>query len=290
VKLIVKFNLALLFTCVLGLACASVVSQRLLQDQARAEALQAASLMLEAAMATRSYTGSNVVKLLETQMKYTFMPESIPSFAATEVLNRVREQFPGYSYKEAMLNPTNPRDRVVEWEADVVNDFRNDPKRTEIVGERDTPTGRMLYLARPIRITDPNCLGCHATAATAPRTIVDRYGPANGFGWKLNETVGAQIIAVPTSVHTEHAQRTFVLFMTSMAAVFAAVFVVLNVMLTLLVIRPVTAVADIAERLSLGDEGVPDFPRARRDEIGALVRAFARMQVSLRNAIAMIEA
>jgi len=40
------------------------------------------------------------------------------------------------------------------------------------------------------------------------------------------------VIAVPTSVHTEHAQRTFVLFMTSMAAVFAAVFVVLNVMLS----------------------------------------------------------
>jgi hypothetical protein len=54
-------------------------------------------------------------------------------------------------YKEAALNPTNPRDRAVDWEADIINTFRNHPGAAkELVGERDTPTGRSLYLARPI--------------------------------------------------------------------------------------------------------------------------------------------
>jgi HAMP domain-containing protein len=289
-KLIVKFNLVLLVTCALGLGCAAVVSQQLLKERARAEALQAARLMLASAMATRNYTSKNLVRLLSFQMRYNFVPESVPSFAAVEIFDAVHQQFPDYSYREALLNPMNPRDRVVEWEADVVNQFRSDSSRAEIIAERETPTGKMLFLARPIRITDPNCLGCHTTPEAAPRTLVERYGTANGFGWKLNETVGAQIISVPASVHTEHARLTFITLMASIAGVFVVVFVVLNLMLTVLVIRPVTTVATIAERLSLGQENVPDFPRARRDEVGALVQAFSRMRTSLRKAISMIEA
>ena len=77
-----------------------------------------------------------------------------PAFSATEVLKNLREMRPEYSaffYKEATLNPTNPRDRAADWEADIVQKFRNDSGTHEIVGERATPMGDSLYLARPIR-------------------------------------------------------------------------------------------------------------------------------------------
>jgi hypothetical protein len=48
-----------------------------------------------------------------------FFPQSIPFYASTENFNYFRGQYPEYSYKEAALNPTNPRDRTVDWEADV---------------------------------------------------------------------------------------------------------------------------------------------------------------------------
>ena len=35
------------------------------------------------------------------------------------------KKYPDYSYKEAALNPTNPRNRAVDWESDIVNTFRN---------------------------------------------------------------------------------------------------------------------------------------------------------------------
>jgi protein-histidine pros-kinase len=287
-KLIVKFNLVLLVVAALGFAATAALSYRMLQDKARAETIQNARLMIEAASATRSYTDTNIVRLLETQMKYAFLPESVPSFAATEAFNALRKTMPAYSYKEATLNPTNPRDRTADWEADVVNQFRQDPKQRELVGERDTPTGPSLYLARPITITDSNCLACHDTAATAPKTVIDKYGAANGFGWKLHETVAAQIVSVPTQVHSDAARATFFAFMGSVAAIFAAVFVVLNALLTFLVIRPITRLSAIAERVSLGDAEAPEFDATGTDEIGALGRAFARMRTSVQKAFELI--
>ena len=90
-----------------------------------------------------------------------FFPQSIPFYASTEIFNYFRGQYPDYSYKEAALNPTNPRDRTVDWEADVVNIFRNDPARTEVTGHRDTPDGASLYFCAPIHVDDASCLTCH---------------------------------------------------------------------------------------------------------------------------------
>jgi hypothetical protein len=42
-----------------------------------------------------------------------FFPQSIPFYASTENFNYFRSRYPDYSYKEAALNPTNPRDRTV---------------------------------------------------------------------------------------------------------------------------------------------------------------------------------
>ena len=288
-KLTTKFNVVLLSIGLVSLLATAAVADRVLNETARAAALQNARIMLEAAMAARSYTNTNVVKLLETQMKYTFLSESVPSFAASEVLNLLRQQLPEYAYKEALLNPTNPRDRVTDWESDVVHEFRNDAQRGEIIGERDTPTGRMLYLARPIRINDGNCLACHHTPESAPPTLIERYGPSNGFGWKLHETVGAQIITVPVVRHLERAHATLIIFMGAIAALFVAVFIVLNVMLRLLVIRPITRLSAIAEQVSLGEDDVPAFPDGGADEIGALGRAFTRMRTSLQKAITLLD-
>jgi hypothetical protein len=136
-----------------------------------------------------------------------FFPQSIPFYGSTENFNYFRGQYPNYSYKEAALNPTNPRDRTVDWEADVVNIFRNDPARTEVTGHRGTPDGASLYFSAPIRVDDASCLTCHSTPETAPVEMVKFYGTANGFGWKLNDVIGAQIVSVPAKLADASAER-----------------------------------------------------------------------------------
>ena len=196
---------------------------------------------------------------------------------------------PDYSYKEATLNPTNPRNRAADWEADVVNIFRNTPATAEVIGERDTPAGRSLYLSRPIQIKNKRCLDCHSTVEAAPKTMLDLYGNANGFGWKMDEVIGAQIVSVPMTVPIERARNTFRTFMGSLAAVFVAIFVLLNLMLYTMVIRRVTHLAGIADQVSLGNMDAGEFKARSKDEIGVLTEAMGRMKASLVQAMKMLE-
>jgi HAMP domain-containing protein len=288
-KLLLKFNLIFLLIFAAGLAAIGRVSWTLLERNARDEIAQNARLLMDAALATRNYTVGQVAPLLQTQLKYTFLPQTIPAYSATEVFNDLRKKHNEYGYKEAVLNPTNPRDRAVEWESDIITQFRNNKDSTELVGDRDTPTGRSFYVARPIRITNPPCLVCHSTIDAAPPTMIERYGPANGFGWTLNEVVGAQIISVPTRVPLERANQAFSLFISSTGAVFVVIGVVLNLMLWLMVIRPVGKLSQFADRVSLGELEIPEFKRTSRDEIGVLARSIGRMRTSMVQAMKMLD-
>ena len=290
-RLIVKFNLVFILVFLLGLAAAGYVSHELLQKNARDEIVQSARLVMESALANRAYTSTQVGPLLQTQMKYSFLPQSVPAYSATEVFNGMRKKFPEYAYKEATLNPTNPRNRANDWEADIVHQFRNASETPEMVGERDTPNGKSFYIARPIQIKQESCLACHSTVDAAPKTLVDRYGPANGFGWKLNEVIGAQIVSVPTDVPIARANRAYKTFMVSLTAVFAFIFIALNLMLWYMVIRPVTQLSKLADQLSQGDNmDAPDFKVRSGDEIGVLTQSFNRMKKSLAQAMKMLDA
>jgi len=288
-KLLLKFNLVFLIVFLVGLATTGALTRRMLERNAQDEVLQNARFLFDKALAVRSYTSTQVAPLLETQMKYGFLPQSIPAFSATEVLGKLQKNHPEFSYKEATLNPTNPRDRAVEWEADVIGEFRKAADPKEFVGQRDTPSGRALYIARPIRITDGACLRCHSTIEAAPRTLVEKYGPANGFGWQLNEVVGAQIVSVPMAIPMARAQAAWTLFMGMLSAVFATIAVVLNLMLWWLVIRPVARLSGIADRVSRGEMGAPAFNASTRDEIGRLAASFTRMRKSMVQALRLLE-
>ncbi|HMV53421.1 MAG TPA: DUF3365 domain-containing protein [Rhodocyclaceae bacterium] len=287
-KLIVKFNLVLLMVFLLGMAATAYVSHELLHANARSEIRENARILMDSALAVRKYTSEQIKPLLETQMKYEFLPQSVPSYSATEYFSEIHRKFPEYSYKEAALNPTNPRDRAADWEADIVHAFRSDDAKTEVFGERDTPNGRTLFLARPLKIKDPACLLCHSTVEIAPKTMLDKYGTANGFGWNLNETIGAQVVSVPMQVPIERANNAFKVFMALFGMVFAFLFVSMNLLLWLLVVRPVNRLARIADQVSLGDMDAPEFVVKGRDEIARLGESFNRMKKSLVQAFKMI--
>jgi len=280
-KLIVKFNLVFLLLFFLAVVACGYVSRELLQKNAREEIAESARLLMANALAVRAYTSTQIKPLLDTQMKYTFLPQSVPAYSATQVFHKLREHYPEYSYKEAMSNPTNPNDKAKDWEQDLINHFNNDARTSEVFGERDTPDGKVLYFARPLKISDPSCLQCHSTVDVAPRTMVEAYGPANGFGWKVNDIVGAQVVSVPTAVPLARAQAAFKTFMLSLVGVLVAIAVVLNLLLWWMFIRPVTKISALADRVSMGDLEAPDFVVRSHDEIRTLSESLARLRKSL---------
>jgi protein-histidine pros-kinase len=283
-----KFNLVLLAVFVTGLGVTGYVSYELLHRNAREEVLRNAGVMMEAALSMRSYTVGQVRPNLAVDPD-KFLPQSVPAFGATEIMTLLQKKYPDYAYKEATLNPTNPRNRAVEWENDIVRVFRGDPSQTEISGMRETPTGRSLYLARPLQIKDPACLSCHTSAEMAPASMVKIYGSSNGFGWKLNEVVGAQVVSVPMGLPIRNANRAFVTFMSSLTVVFAVLFVLLNMMLTALIVQPITQLSEAADQISRGKVDIAELPAKGKDEVSQLGQAFNRMRRSLEKAISLID-
>ncbi len=284
-----KFNLVMLAAFIVGLALAAAYSYSLIRDVARRQVLQEASIMIDEASAVRGYTDREIGPLLADQSKIRFLPQTIPFFAAQSVFRGLQSRYPDYAYKEAALNPTNPADRATDWQADIIGDFQHDPHRAEVITERDTPTGPTLNLARPVQVSDRGCLACHSTPQAAPPSMVDLYGTDHGFGWKLGDVVAAQIVTVPMRVAVERANRVFLLFIGGLAVIFAVVLILLNVLLHVLIIRPVRRISAAATDVSLGNLDAPEFAPRGRDEIASLATSFNRMRRSLVNAMRMLE-
>lgn len=288
-KLLVKFNLVFLLVFLVGLTASTLIARSLLRQAAKEQVVDTARLLMTGANGVSTYTATQIKPLLETQMKYTFLPQSIPAYSAAEVIEHLQKTYPDYAFKSAMLNPTNPRDRAVAWEEDIVRTFKQHADLKEFIGERETPTGTALYIARPIALTNPGCLACHSTPEAAPKTLTDKYGPANGFGWTLNEPLGAQVVSVPLTLPLQQADRQLMVVVGVLAGVFLLIGAALNLMLYRLVIRPVRTLAGIADRVSLGEFEAPEFAVKSQDEIGVLSDSFNRMRTSLAHAMKMLE-
>ena len=253
------------------------------------DSLQNARIMMEGASAIRTYTSESVSPLLQQQMKVEFLPYAIPSFAAQTNFRLVQRKLPEYSYREPTLNPTNPNDKAVDWEAEIINEFRDYPDKSELVMTRETPAGPFLTLARPLKVASERCLVCHSTAEKAPPTMTALYGSQNGFGWKLGEIVGAQVVSIPLAVPLARAQRTFLLFVAALVGTFIVVIILVYALLSFIVVKPVKEISDMASEVSLGKLNAPELVSRSRDEIGSLAASFNRMRRSLQESLKMLE-
>lgn len=284
-----KFNLVLLVAFLVGLALAAALSWRIVQENARREVQQQALLMMAQAIAVRDYTTDEIDPLLAEQLKVRFLPHSIPFWAAQTVLRTMGKNFPDYTYKEAALNPTNPADKATDWQGAIIGDFSQNPSLAQLTTTRDTPTGPILTFSRPIRVNDKSCLQCHSVPSAAPQTMIDLYGTANGFGWKLGDVIGAQVVSVPMSVALSRADAAFKFYLGGLVVIFLVIFVLLNLMLHFVIVQPVRRISGIASEISLGNMDAPEFTVRGRDEIASLAESFNRMRRSLVNAMKLLE-
>ncbi|MFZ1104263.1 MAG: DUF3365 domain-containing protein [Hyphomicrobiaceae bacterium] len=225
-----KLNLVLLVVAAVVIELFAVVSTPFLESIARTEVLQKARIMMEAAASIRTYTSNEIAPLLSSEPGGDkFHPQTVPSYAASRNFALLASKFTSYAYREAALNPINPSNRARDWEADIIGDFRRNPHKRELIAERETHSGRVLNLSHPI-VSDESCLSCHGAADKAPRSLIAAYGTQNGFGWKLNEIVGAQIVSVPMAVALKQSTRIRNLFIGVLAGVFLSLIGVFNML------------------------------------------------------------
>lgn len=283
-----KFNLILAACFLVGLGASSLLFHNMAQRNAIEQLHGQIEVLRSQALAVRSYTSEEIRPLLSDMSDVQFLPQTVPSFSAQTVFQKFKVQHPAFYYKEAALNPTNPSDRATEWERDLINRLAADTTLKEIVSIRETATDRQYTVAYPLVIRDEACLSCHSTPARAPASMIALYGDKNGFGWKLNEVVGAQIFSVPLSVAEGQAWHNLWLMIWFAGPIFLALLALINVLLGWMVLSPVIKMAEIAEKVSMGDGSQPEFVHKGSDEIGSLSRSFNRMRRSLDSAMKML--
>ena len=228
-----RINLVLFATFIAIGAAGGWYINNIVTKQSNEYVVKQAAILMESALAVRNYTVDLVKPHLDPLLEQKFLPQTVPAFAATETFERFRKKFPNYKYKEAVLDPTNPRDLADEKERAIIDRFIKDPALQDTTGELYRNQSRFYYVARPIQIKNPACLACHDTPDRAPATMRQIYGDKGGFGWKLNQVVGAQIIVVPA--YEQDAASTSMLKIIAM--LYAATFVILLLVINLVLPR-----------------------------------------------------
>lgn len=130
-----------------------------------------------------------------------------------------------------------------------------------------------------------SCLGCHASAESAPADVRERYGTQNGFGFKEGEVAG--IISVRLPIRSFWQVTRDVLGPVQIALLVSA-FLVAVVFIQFAVVRPIKRVTAAAERISVGqpaDLGSARLKRTSGNEMHQLILATERLRASLMLAI-----
>jgi len=274
-----------------GIIISGVTLSSALQRKAEDEITTKAEILTQTMNSVRAYTSDNIQPLLADQLKSSpeFISETVPAYAAREVFEHFRErpEYKSFLYKEATLDPTNPRDQADTFESKLVEKFCNQPELTKLSGYRVEDGEKLFYIARPMAITKASCLECHSTPAAAPKSQLISFGSQGGFGWKLNQIVPAQTIYVPADAVLNRGRQCLSLVMTIFVSVFTALVLLTNWLLKRTVINPLKQLTAIARRVSsssmtaeqVGEfESEPITQVARRaDEPGRLARAFQVM-------------
>jgi HAMP domain-containing protein len=279
-------GILLFLTVTMGLILSSV-----LQNYAEQVIVDQASILMATMNSIRNYTSTQINPELSARLEteQIFLPQTVPAYSAREVFEHLRseEQYNQFFYKEATLNPTNVRDRADQFETEIVQSFKNSQIEQQ-QGFRSIPGGEIFYIARPLKIEKESCLRCHSVANEAPASLVASYGSDNGFGWKLNEIVGAQIISVPSSQVLEAAQKLRYLVIGKVVIFLLLASVLLNLFLKFTITDPLKKMSLASKQLSTGNMEI-EFEQKTNDEIGILAASLNRLKVSLKMAMDMLE-
>ena len=280
-----RFTWIITFCFCFGVVIAGYVSYKLEDRQGREEIKLKADMLLQSGLAVRAYTTDEVAPVLRATQGNDFHSAQVPSFAAQNVMRRLAAKFPDYKYRESSLNPTNLDDRASDWEVGLLRKFSADSELKELFGEIGSDRDKHFYLVRPIRVSSPACLQCHSTANAAPAAMVVKYGPINGFGWKLGDVVGLQLVEVPVEPTRLKTFNSVLVTIGSLTSVFVLSGVVFLFLLKRYVTRPLEILTRVAHETSIEYEPRDKLFLDADGEFGTLHQAIVRLRSSFDHAL-----
>lgn len=278
-----SFTLIMVVVYLLSLPVIVVISYQVLLRNAEKESIERAQMMLKTMDAIKAYVGGTMRPVLEELTDKEPVELTSGFYVIREISDIITESDKQYSFKFASINPLNPVNKAIQFEAERINEFRTGRISGQWQGFFNTPEGSSYVIMTPI-LVETHCLRCHGDPEMAPPEQRQRYGTSSGYNWKAGEIIGANTVYVPAEVPIQNAKRALIIFSVVYSIFFLIVIVVIDRLIKANIIKPIEELVQTADEISRGNFE-REFEVKTRNEIKTLADAFTRMKLSLMKAM-----
>jgi nitrogen-specific signal transduction histidine kinase/HAMP domain-containing protein len=176
--------------------------------------------------------------------------------------------FPEFNYKRVAMDPRAPLNQADVFECQILTRFQQDSSLKEWQGLVTRNNERFFVRMMPIRM-DAGCLRCHGANSDAPAKLIDIYGPIRGFGRKIGDIAGMDVLYFPVeSAMSQIGRRTMAIVIPGVVAMWAAGLLVIVFFRKLVVDRISVLKRFFSEFGSGGGDLSLRLNIEQRDEIG----------------------
>ncbi len=260
-----------------------------MKNQIHKNALKQAEIVSSFAKASQKYTVRTLHPLVrKIAGKDSFHPEMMGGFyIARAIADIFTESQPGYSFKQAALDPTNKQNLADHDEKEIIQFFANNREIKQKKGQIEKQGKTFFYVAQPV-VTRKGCLKCHGKKEEAPSGRVDRYEDGGGYNYTFNSIVATFITYVP--IEKDLQDLKFRAVKVAGVGLFFVVILTTSIwiFLNIKVILPLFKLTGLVDKMSLGQGLEKPIIGAGNDEIGKLYNSLNRMRKSILKLLNMV--
>lgn len=254
------------------------------------DALKQAEVVSSFAIASRNYAVRTMRPLaVKIAGEGSFHPELMGGFFIAKAISDLfAKSQPGYSFKQAALNPVNRQNKADKQEREIINYFSNNTGEKKKSGVIDKQGEQFFYVAQPVR-AGKKCLKCHGPRENAPQGRVNRYPDGGGYDYPLNSVVATFITYIPIETALQNVKYR-ALKVSGIGFIFVLLLIVaIWFYLEAQIISPILKLTAMTDRMSRGKGLGVTIKSKQEDEIGQLYQSFNRMSVSVVRLLKMLK-
>jgi HAMP domain-containing protein len=254
-SLSVKINVLVATCLLLGLIFVRQVHVAQTTTQSELAKLQQAEALFQAMESVRDYQQQELLPLLN-QLNDGFMPQKNPSYTTMRIMADLHEQASDISYQVAIEGAGLELYQANVWQQQLIRRFRQNPETPLITDQLTDANGGFFIYAKPI-IADAEVIGAKVV--------------------RLNNQRFSNSLA--------DSQQRFTLIL---AGVFLLVMLIIQVLLHVLIIKPIRQMSVQADQVSRGERDQFEVSSTGQDEVSQLAQSFSRLQRSLKAAMSLL--
>jgi len=285
-----KINLSFLALGIVAAVAVALFNYIEIKGKVIDNAYNKAELINSFAMASRTYTVKTMRPLaISVAGPGQFHPEIMGGFfVARAIAETFAKDQPGYSFKQATMDPVNRQNAANPQEQEIIRKMAAERQQSIWQGIVEKERERYFYIAKPV-VARKDCLKCHGNPSEAPMGRRERYPGPGGYNYKADDVVAAFITYVPVEEALAEVNRSTLKIAATGIGFILAIFVVVWFMIDKVVTRPVVALTELADEVSRGKGLEKELTITSRDEIGELYQSFDRMRKSVVKLMRMIK-